>query len=109
MSTALMRGREARGSLPALLTIAAGRSHTAETILRAWFENKAEHTIRGYRHDLEDFAMYLSRALSLSPPLNAAYPPSRGTRTSPSLTRRNARAARRLRPGSRACADCHVW
>jgi integrase/recombinase XerC len=73
-TTALVRGREARGSLPAPLTIAAGRSHTAETILRAWFENKAEHTIRSYRHDLEDFAMFLSRALSLSPPLgvNAA-------------------------------------
>ena len=63
----LIRGREARGSLPAPLTIAAGRSHTAETILRAWFEGKAEHTIRNYRHDLEDFALYFSRALAISP------------------------------------------
>src|SRR5882762_786398 len=68
-STALIRGREARGSLPAPLTIAAGRSHTAETILRAWFEGKAEHTSRSYRHDLEDFALYFSRALAMSPPM----------------------------------------
>jgi integrase/recombinase XerC len=70
MSTALIRGREARGSLPAPLTIATGRSHTAETILRAWFEGKTEHTIRSYRHDLEDFSLYLSRALGLSPPMD---------------------------------------
>jgi len=70
MAAALIRGREARGSLPAPLTIAAGRSHTAETILRAWFENKSTHTIRSYRHDLEDFAMYLSRALGISPPMD---------------------------------------
>lgn len=64
---ALVKGREARGSLPAPLTVAAGRQHTAETILRAWFEGKADHTIRSYRHDLEDFALYFSRALGLSP------------------------------------------
>jgi integrase/recombinase XerC len=28
---------------------------------------KAEHTIRSYRHDLEDFALYFSRALAMSP------------------------------------------
>lgn len=67
MTTALVRGREARGGLPAPLTVAAGRQHTAETILRAWFEGKAEHTIRSYRHDLEDFAQYFSRALGISP------------------------------------------
>src|ERR1700730_15889490 len=67
---ALVRGREARSTLPATLTVAAGRQHTAETILRAWFEGKAEHTIRSYRHDLEDFAMYFSRALAISPPMN---------------------------------------
>ena len=66
----LIRGREGRGHLPAPLTIAAGRQHTAETILRAWFEGKAEHTIRSYRHDLEDFALYLSRALAISPPMD---------------------------------------
>jgi site-specific recombinase XerD len=27
---------------------------------------KAEHTIRSYRHDLEDFALYFSRALAMS-------------------------------------------
>jgi integrase/recombinase XerC len=67
VATALVRGREARGSLPAPLTVAAGRQHTAETILRAWFEGKAEHTIRSYRHDLEDFAQYFSRALGITP------------------------------------------
>jgi integrase/recombinase XerC len=70
MTTALVRGREARGSLPAPLTIAAGRQHTAETILRAWFEGKSDHTVRSYRHDLEDFARYLSRALGISPPMD---------------------------------------
>jgi integrase/recombinase XerC len=70
MSGALIRGREGRANIPAPLTIAAGRSHTAETILRAWFENKAEHTVRSYRHDLDDFALYLSRALGISPPMD---------------------------------------
>jgi hypothetical protein len=71
MSTALLvRGREARGSLPAPLTVAAGRQHTAETILKAWREGKADNTVRGYEHDLEDFAMYFSRALGISPPMN---------------------------------------
>jgi len=68
-AVALIRGRDARAALPAPLTIAAGRQHTAETILRAWLEGKAEHTIRSYRHDLEDFSLYLSRALGLSPPM----------------------------------------
>src|ERR1700716_4150521 len=66
----LVRGREARSTLPAPLTVAAGRSHTAETILRAWFEGKAEHTIRSYRQDLERFASYLSTALGISPPMD---------------------------------------
>lgn len=66
-TVALVRGREARSTLPAPLTIAAGRQHTAETILRAWFEGKADHTIRSYRHDLEDFELYLSLALGVSP------------------------------------------
>jgi integrase/recombinase XerC len=57
-------------ALPAALTLAAGRQHTADTILRAWFENKAEHTVRSYQHDLEDFAMYVSRALAISPRLS---------------------------------------
>jgi integrase/recombinase XerC len=71
MSVALVRGRDARSQLPPpVLTLAAGRHHTAETILRAWFEGKADHTIRSYRHDLEDFALFLSRSLAISPPLD---------------------------------------
>jgi hypothetical protein len=66
---ALVRG-DGPTMLPAPLTIAAGRQHTAETILGAWLEGKAEHTIRGYRYDLEDFARYLSRALTISPPMD---------------------------------------
>jgi integrase/recombinase XerC len=69
VSTALGRGRAARAALPAPLTIAAGRQHTGETILRAWLEGKADHTIRAYRNDLEDFALYLSRALAIAPRL----------------------------------------
>jgi integrase/recombinase XerC len=66
----LVRGRAARAALPALLPIRpAGGQHTAETILRAWFEGKAEHTIRSYQHDLEDFALYFSRARGISPVL----------------------------------------
>ncbi|MEP7307635.1 MAG: tyrosine-type recombinase/integrase [Acidobacteriota bacterium] len=66
----MVHGRQARANLPAPLTIAAGRHHTAETILRAWREGKAEHTIRSYQHDLEDFALYFSRALGISPPMD---------------------------------------
>jgi integrase/recombinase XerC len=58
------------GSVPARLTLAAGRSHSAETILHAWLEGKSDHTVRNYRHDLEDFALYLSRALAIEPILN---------------------------------------
>ena len=61
----LIRGRDARSNLPAPLALAAGRHHTAETILRAWFEGKSDHTITGYSHDLEDFALYFSNALGL--------------------------------------------
>lgn len=67
MGVELVRGRDARSALPAPLTIAAGRNHTAETILRAWFEGKSDHTVRSYRHDLEDFALFFSRALRISP------------------------------------------
>ena len=69
-ATHLVKGREARGSLPAPLTIAAGRHHTADTILRAWREGKSAHTLRSYQHDLEDLALYISRALGISPPLD---------------------------------------
>lgn len=65
--TALVHGRSGRASLPVTLSLAAGRPHTAETILRAWLEGKSPHTIRSYQHDLEDFALYLSRALGVSP------------------------------------------
>lgn len=70
MTAALVHGREARSTLSAPLTLASGRQHTAETILRAWYENKAEHTIRSYQHDLEDFALFLSRALAITPRLS---------------------------------------
>jgi len=70
MSHELIRGRQARTSLPAPLTIAAGRAHTAETILRAWRQGKTDHTIRSYENDLSDFALYFSRALGISPPMD---------------------------------------
>lgn len=63
MASTIARGLAARASVPATLTIASGRRHTTDTILRAWFEGKADHTIRSYQHDLEAFALYLSRAL----------------------------------------------
>lgn len=63
-STALIRGRDARAALPPpVLTLAAGRQHTADTIMKAWLEGKSENTIRSYAHDLEDFALYLTRCL----------------------------------------------
>lgn len=71
MTGELVKGRDARGALPATLTLAAGRQHTAETILRAWLEGKTENTIRSYQHDLEDFALFLSRALGITPVLSA--------------------------------------
>lgn len=67
MSSSLVR--VSRRSAPATLTLAAGRNHTADTILRAWYEGKSAHTIRSYQHDLEGFAVFLSRALAISPPL----------------------------------------
>jgi integrase len=51
------------------LTIANGRQHTAETILHAWYESKGNHTRRSYGHDLEDFALFFSRALGVEPRL----------------------------------------
>ncbi|MGH9142030.1 MAG: hypothetical protein ACRD2I_12940 [Vicinamibacterales bacterium] len=65
--TSLICGRDARSALAAPLTIAARHHHPAETIARAWFEGKAEHTIRSYQHDLEDFALFFSRALAITP------------------------------------------
>jgi integrase/recombinase XerC len=72
MATLPARGLAARETLPAMLTIASGRRHTAETILRAWFEDKSPRTIRSYQHDLEAFALYLSRALAVSPPFTVS-------------------------------------
>lgn len=69
MQTTLIRGRNARSGLPAPLTIAAGRRHTADTILRQWREGKSENTIRSYEHDLEDFAQYFANALRIALPL----------------------------------------
>jgi integrase/recombinase XerC len=65
----LLRGHDARATLPAPLTIAAGRHHTAETILRAWAEGKSTNTLASYAHDLDDFALFFSRALKISPPM----------------------------------------
>lgn len=71
MSTALARRRHIQRDLsPHSLTLAAGLSHTAETALRVWLAGKADHTIRSYQHDLEDFAVYLSRALEILPTLS---------------------------------------
>lgn len=67
---AMVKGREARALVPVTLTIAAGRKHTAETILKAWSEGKTDNTLRSYQHDLADFAMFLSRGLAISPPLD---------------------------------------
>ena len=64
-SILVTRGREARRALPAVLTLANGRQHTADTILRAWFSSKRPNTIRNYQRDLEEFALYLTRALGL--------------------------------------------
>jgi integrase/recombinase XerC len=57
---------------PPTLTIAAGRQHTAETILKAWFQGKSPHTIASYRHDLENFALFLSRSTGISPTMKVA-------------------------------------
>lgn len=63
------RGLEGRKALPATLTIAAGRKHTAETIIRAWFAGKSDNTIRAYQRDLEAFAQFFSLSLGIRPGL----------------------------------------
>lgn len=55
---------------PPTLTLAAGRQHTAQTILKAWRESKSENTMRSYEHDLERFATFFSRVLGISPILS---------------------------------------
>jgi integrase/recombinase XerC len=67
-TTALVRGRNARANLPAPLTIAAGRRHTAATILHAWRAGKTENTLRSYEYDLLNFAQYFGNALRLQLP-----------------------------------------
>jgi integrase/recombinase XerC len=71
MSTALLvRGRPARSALPASpLVLAGGRQHDASSLLRAWYESKSPHTIAAYQCDLEEFALFVSRALAISPVL----------------------------------------
>lgn len=64
-----VRGLQGREGLPTTLTIATGRNHTAETILRAWYEGKSLHTIRAYQRDLEAFSQYFSGAVGICPPL----------------------------------------
>lgn len=63
----IYQGRQGRSSLPAPLSIAAGRNHTAETILRAWYASKSDHTIRAYQRDLDAFAQFFSKALAIRP------------------------------------------
>ena len=63
----IFKGRQGRMTLPAPLCIATGRNHTAETILRAWYASKSEHTMRAYQQDLDTFAQYLSQALAIRP------------------------------------------
>jgi len=71
-TAALVRGRFGRSELvePNTLSLAAGRQHTAQTIMRAWYEGKSENTIRSCAHDLAMFATFLSRALGISPPMD---------------------------------------
>jgi integrase/recombinase XerC len=69
--SALVRGRLARDlqlGTPGLV-LAAGRRHTAETIWRAWAQNKSPHTVSAYYDDLGNFAAFFSRALGISPRL----------------------------------------
>lgn len=63
------RGLEGRKTLQATLTLATGKRHTAETIIRAWFGNKTDNTIRAYQRDLEAFAQFLSLSLAIRPGL----------------------------------------
>lgn len=63
------RGLGGRKTLPATLTLASGKRHTAETIIRAWFGNKSNNTVRAYQRDLEAFAQFLSLALAIRPGL----------------------------------------
>jgi hypothetical protein len=71
MSTALIRGRDARSTPARLATHPRWRpaKHTAETLLRAWYESKSPHTIAAYQCDVEEFALFVSRALAISPVL----------------------------------------
>ncbi len=80
MTMMLARRRDARNRpipttaiAPPVLTLAAGRRHTAATILAAWRDGKSDHTLRAMEYDLEGSARFLSRALAISPPLAAAY------------------------------------
>jgi integrase/recombinase XerC len=69
-TSALVRGRHARAELPTpTLTIAGGREHTAESILRAWRESKSENTIKAYESDLQELSVFISRAMGITPPL----------------------------------------
>ena len=63
------RGLEGRKALPATLTIANGRKHTAATIIRAWWAGKSDNTIRAYQRDLQAFAQFFSLSLGIRPGL----------------------------------------
>jgi hypothetical protein len=45
------------------------RQHTIDTLLKAWHQSKSPHTLAAYSCDLEEFAVFVSRALAISPPL----------------------------------------
>lgn len=68
----VVRGRGARERLSPVLTLAAGRRHTADTILRAWLAGKSENTMRAYQRDLEAFAQFLSLSLAIRPRLTVS-------------------------------------
>jgi hypothetical protein len=60
---------DASSRLPVVL--ANGSHHTADSIVSAWLEGKATHTIRGYETDLARFAAYVAAATPL-PSVGAA-------------------------------------
>lgn len=68
--TVIAKGLEGRKTLPTTLTIASGRQHTAETILRAWKAGKSENTVRAYQRDLESFAQFFSLSLAIRPSMS---------------------------------------
>jgi integrase/recombinase XerC len=71
-TTALVRGRNARSNLPAPLVLAGGRQHSPDLLLKAWYESKSPHTVAAYQTDIEEFSLFVSRALAISPILKVS-------------------------------------